>query len=215
MANIKSEAIALSALFQCCTQIYRIANTGYYDDAALACVLRSVLVTNPKTVEDIYPQDKLKVGFAQLSDSFGKSISPKTMENIEITKMALKVISLTITLLKNNKVLNRLSDEIDELSKTIPEQYENFFEGSPEVVNQQSTIRLFGTLYKSIISPNFPKLLICGKESCLSIVENQEKIRALLLCAIRAVILWRQVGGRRRYLFFRRAQIVEYTQAHS
>lgn len=32
MADIKSETIALGALFQCCTQIQRIASTGYYDE---------------------------------------------------------------------------------------------------------------------------------------------------------------------------------------
>ena len=32
MADIKSESIALAALFQCCTQIQRVASTGYFDD---------------------------------------------------------------------------------------------------------------------------------------------------------------------------------------
>ena len=36
MADIKSETIALGALFQCCTQIQRIASTGYYDEKAVS-----------------------------------------------------------------------------------------------------------------------------------------------------------------------------------
>ena len=46
MADIKSETIALGALFQCCTQIQRIASTGYYDEKAVSCVLRALAVTD-------------------------------------------------------------------------------------------------------------------------------------------------------------------------
>ena len=51
---------------------------------------------------------------------------------------------------------------------------------------------------------------------CLQLrdTDNQERIRALLLAGIRAVILWRQVGGRRRYLIFRRKEILKYARMH-
>ena len=73
MADIKSETIALGALFQCCTQIQRIASTGYYDEKAVSCVLRALAVTDPKSVEDIYNPEYLTVGFKQIIDSLGKT----------------------------------------------------------------------------------------------------------------------------------------------
>lgn len=214
MADIKTEAIALAALFQCCSQIYRVANTGYQDDNALACLMRSIVVTNPKTIEDIYSLDNLKVGFSQIIDSFDKGNVAKTINTIEITKMALKIISLSIQLMRNGKVFDRLSFEIDDISQRILLEHENFLEADTSVINSSEIIHQFGTLYKSLISPNFSKLLIYGNEQCLRAPENQEKIRALLLAGIRAVILWRQVGGRRRFLVFRRNQIVDYAKKH-
>ena len=65
---------------------------------------------------------------------------------------------------------------------------------------------MFADLYSSIISPNFPKLIIFGEEEYLQRIDNQELIRALLLAAIRAIVLWRQVGGRRRFFHFSAAR---------
>jgi len=215
MTDIKSETIALAALFQCCTQIQRLASTGYYDEQAVACVIRSILVTDPETIEDIYEPSKLIVGFKQLVDSFGRSDITKTATTIEVTKMALKLISLSHNIEKNTKIFNRLSDEIDSLKKAITTEHPDFYEAGINVVNDPNNMHLFGSLYQSIISPNFSKLLIYGEERHLRIPENQEKIRALLLAGIRSVILWRQVGGRRRYLVFRRKAILEYAQKFS
>ncbi|SRR5574344_839385 len=214
MADIKSESIALAALFQCCTQIQRVASTGYFDDNSVACVLRALLVTDPKTIEDIYNPKDLSVGFKQIKESFGRTDLSKTEETISITKMALKLITLAHNIEKNSRIFNRLSDEIDGLKRAITTEHPDFFDGKTTVVTDAQNIHLFGALYQSIISPNFAKLLIYGEERNLKLVENQERIRALLLAGVRAVILWRQVGGRRRFLVFRRKAILQYAIEH-
>ena len=215
MADIKSETIALAALFQCCTQIQRIATTGYFDERAVASVIRSLIVTDPKTKDDIYQESDLVVGFKQILDSFGKGDMSKAADTIVITKMALKLITLAHNVEGNDKVFNRMSDEIDALTRAITTDHPDFLTfGNTQVVNTEENFHLFGSLYQSIISPNFAKLIIYGEERCLREVSNQEKIRALLLAGIRAVILWRQVGGRRRFLVFRRKAILEYARAH-
>ena len=215
MADIKSETIALAALFQCCTQIQRIATTGYFDERAVASVIRSLIVTDPKTIDDIYQESDLVVGFKQILDSFGKGDMSKAADTIVITKMALKLITLAHNVEGNDKVFNCMSDAIDALTRAIPTDHPDFLTfGNTQVVNTEEDFHLFGSLYQSIISPNFAKLIIYGEERCLREVSNQEKIRALLLAGIRAVILWRQVGGRRRFLVFRRKAILEYARAH-
>lgn len=216
MADIKSETIALGALFQCCTQIQRIATTGYYDEKAVSCVLRALAVTDPKTVEDIYNPDYLNVGFKQIIDSFSKSELTKSSDTIIVTKMALKLISLAHSVERNQRIFQRLSDEIDALSKAVTTEHSDFLNDELNVgsISTQNNFHLFGSLYQSIISPNFAKLLIYGDERFLKDTDNQEKIRALLLAGIRAVILWRQVGGRRRFLIFRRKDILKYATEH-
>ena len=115
MADIKSETIALGALFQCCTQIQRIASTGYYDEKAVSCVLRALAVTDPKSVEDIYNPEYLTVGFKQIIDSLGKTDLAKGADTIVVTKMALKLITLAHSVERNQRIYQRLSDEIDAL----------------------------------------------------------------------------------------------------
>ncbi len=213
MTDIKAESIALGALFQACTQIHRIANTGFSDDLACACLYRAILVTEPRVVEDIYDPKALNVGFCQLLESFDKADANKTADSIAITKMALKLMSLTRGIETWAKIFQRLSDDIDSIKNTILATTPDFLTASADVINNQDNIRLFGNLYQSLISPNFPKLMIFGEERFLRDTDNQEKIRALLLCGIRALILWRQMGGRRRFLIFRRKKILEYIKS--
>ena len=71
MANIKDETLALAALFQSCTQIQRVARSGYVDQHAAAAVLRGIIVTNPQTCEDIYHPYGM-FNFKNLEDYYSK-----------------------------------------------------------------------------------------------------------------------------------------------
>lgn len=105
MSDIKSEAIALAALFQCSLQIDRLSQTGYYDEKAVATVIRALLVTKPKTIEDIYNPSDLTVGFRQLINSTDKSDTQKVLMSRDITSLAFKIIELAVRVEKNSRVL--------------------------------------------------------------------------------------------------------------
>ncbi len=208
MADIKSETIALGALFQCCSQVQRIASSGFMDEHAAACVIRGILINNPKSVEDIYLPGRLLTGFKQLSESFSSSAGDKTFETIEVTKTALKLIQLTCAVERNPKVFDHLGSEIDRLAAEFERTQPGFFDSDPAVVLSSGNLKEFSSLYQSLISPHFAKLIIYGEPRHLREVANQERIRSLLLAGLRAVVLWRQVGGRRRFLMFRRKAII-------
>lgn len=209
MKNIRSESIALAALFQCCTQINRIAHTGYCDEQAVSTVFRALLVTDPKTIDDIYKISELKTGFRGLIEGFSAEGITDNSAN-ELVKLAMQVISLTDRIVRNTSLYNRLSNEIDKLKDQIEKACPDFLEGKTSVVLNKENVEKFAQLYQSLISPNFSKLLIFGEERFLSSTENQNRIRALLLAGIRAVVLWNQVGGKKLYLMFRRKEIVSF-----
>lgn len=209
MKNIRSESIALAALFQCCTQINRIAHTGYCDEQAVSTVFRALLVTDPNTIDDIYKISELKTGFRGLIEGFSAEGITDNSAN-ELVKLAMQVISLTDRIVRNTSLYNRLSNEIDKLKDQIEKACPNFLEGKTSVVLSKENVEKFAQLYQSLISPNFSKLLIFGEERFLSSTENQNRIRALLLAGIRAVVLWNQVGGKKLYLMFRRKEIVSF-----
>lgn len=209
MKNIRSESIALAALFQCCTQINRIAHTGYCDEQAVSTVFRALLVTDPKTIDDIYKISELKTGFRGLIEGFSAEGITDNSAN-ELVKLAMQVISLTDRIVRNTSLYNRLSNEIDKLKDQIEKACPDFLEGKTSVVLSKENVEKFAQLYQSLISPNFSKLLIFGEERFLSSTENQNRIRALLLAGIRAAVLWNQVGGKKLYLMFRRKEIVSF-----
>lgn len=212
MSDIAHETLALAALFQACTQIQRTARTGFVDPHAAAAVIRGLIITNPQSCEDIYAPNTLLVGFRQVAASFSSASADKTTETVEITKNAFKVISLELTIEKNQAVFNKLGQDIDAARESILRRYPDYESGRADVVLSQDCLHDFSELYQSLISPNFPRLMIYGEEAYLSRVENQEMIRTLLLAGIRACVLWRQVGGRRRYFLFRRRAIVDYAR---
>ena len=208
MADLRSETIALAALFQACNKIKKIARTGYADSHASAAIIRALIITDAKTIDDIYDPQKLVVGLKQLVTSFTAISSDKQESTIEVTKNAFKLIALEQAIEKNAQIFNRLGQNIDSLRLSILSKYSDYEDGNVDTVLKEDCIKDYADLYQSLISPNFPKLIIYGEEQYLRISENQDQIRALLLAAIRAVVLWRQVGGRRRFFVFRRKSII-------
>lgn len=207
MADIKGETIALAALFQACTQIIRIAKTGFVDPFACAALFRGLIITNPQTVEDIYRPVDLKLGLKVLSASMSSSGSDKSADIIEVSKLAFRIIGLTVTIEKNDLVFRRLGAQIDELRGKMLNRYPEFEAGDPNQILDPDNIKDFSDIYQGLISSNFPAVMIYGEEEHLTNDSNQQTIRALLLTGVRSVVLWRQLGGRRRFLLFRRRAI--------
>jgi high frequency lysogenization protein len=49
--------------------------------------------------------------------------------------------------------------------------------------------------------------MIVGNQRVMNVKENLDKVRALLLSAVRATVLWRQLGGSRVQLLFSRTKL--------
>ncbi|MBQ9275435.1 MAG: DUF489 family protein [Succinivibrio sp.] len=210
---IKNEAIALAAATQSCQQIARIANTGYCDEHAAAVVIKALLVTDPKTVEDIYAPSDLASGFRMLSDSLSNVPEGRSAQTIEVARMLFKVISLEQTIEHNSQLFNKLGSDIDELKLKVLRETPDYLSSGDDVILREDYLREYAALYQSLVSRNFAKLIIYGSELYLGNPSNQNRIRALLLAAIRAAVLWRQCGGRRRYLIFRRNALAQYARS--
>ena len=213
-ADIRSESIALAALFQACGQIQKVARTGAGDPQACAVLIRALIITDPGEVDDIYRPDALAPGFRQLVSSLTTAIEDRNTHTVEITKTAFKLITLEQAIERNQAVFDRLGHSIDQLRISVLSECPDYENAAADVILTPGFIREYAKLYQSLISPNFPNLIIYGEEAYLRIQDNQDQIRALLLAAIRAIVLWRQVGGRRRYFIFRRGKILEFSRRY-
>ena len=66
----------------------------------------------------------------------------------------------------------------------------------------------FADLYSEEISQLSPRIMVRGVAQHLQNPDNQHRVRALLLAAIRSARLWRQTGGTRWQILFGRQRLL-------
>jgi len=76
----------------------------------------------------------------------------------------------------------------------------------PIAADSREVIEALAKLYSATLSTLRPRILVEGDPRFLNDAQNVDRIRALLLAAIRATVLWRQLGGSQLRLFFRHRQ---------
>ena len=188
--------MAFAAICQASHLVQQVARTGQCDDEALRNVLQGIMVTDPEKLEDVFPTSTLQDGYKAIVEQLGNSSSPK---NAELTRYVVSMVALERKLSGRRDVLNLLGERINQVKR----QLHHF-----DLLDEQVLANLAG-IYSEQISPIGPRIQISGTPIYLQQPLVQHKVRALLLAGIRATVLWRQVGGRRRHILFTRRKMVD------
>jgi high frequency lysogenization protein len=188
--------MAFAGILQAIAQVQHLARHGELDNAELAASLNTILVTNPDNTADVY-QDKivLQKGYKLILNQLGDS----SQKDVEITRYLVGVLALERKLVRSNSGLGMLAERINQVNR----QLYHF------AITDEQVIANLASIYSDIISNLGPKIQISGNPVCLQRPIIQQKIRALLLAAMRSAVLWRQLGGKRRHLVFARKAIVD------
>ncbi|KLV10768.1 MULTISPECIES: high frequency lysogenization protein HflD [Photobacterium] len=193
--TLYDRTIAFAAICQAVKLVQKVARDGHCDDDALEACLNSIMVTDPSNTLEIYGQEsKLRLGLEALVSEIDNTPSGN-----ELTRYLVSIMALERKLASRRDSMAQLGDRID----TAKRQIEHF-----ELMEDQMISNL-ASIYLDIISPLGPRIQVTGTPAHLQQQSVQHKVRALLLAAIRAAVLWRQVGGKRRHLIFGRKQMVE------
>ncbi|WP_299794229.1 high frequency lysogenization protein HflD [uncultured Shewanella sp.] len=187
--------MAFAGILQAIAQVQHIARHGNSDRDSLAASLNTILVTNPDTTSDVYA-DKvaLNKGYQLIINQLGDAKD----KDVEVTRYLVGILALERKLARGN-AMGILSERINQIHRQL-----HHFE-----ITDQQVIANFAGIYSDIISTLGPKIQISGNPEYLKQPQVQEKIRALLLSAMRSAVLWRQLGGKRRHLVFARKTIVD------
>jgi high frequency lysogenization protein len=105
-------------------------------------------------------------------------------------------------LMKRKDLLDAITAGIDKAES----QREHFG------TTHENVIASLADLYTQTISTLQPRIIVNGEHNHVSNPSNANKIRALLLAAIRSAVLWRQCGGTRWQLLFNRKAILAQAQ---
>lgn len=187
--------IALAGILQAVCLIKELAQTGKINEKAFETSLNSLFQTHPDNALQVFGSvEELRIGLEKLIHI----LSPRGTEtSAHHIRQMLSLMRLQRKLARNPAVLSGLAQRINQAKK----QVDYFSLTHPIVISNLADI------YLSVIHPFRYRFLILGNQPILSVKENMEKIRTLLLAGVRAAVLWSQMGGSRFQLLFARKKI--------
>lgn len=187
----EERVLALAGVLQAADLAREVATRGSCDPTAMQTSLGSVLKIDAETPADVFGgisgvRRGLELMIAQLDEQ---------QRDLTLTRMIITTLRLERTLSNRKDVLGTLHDDIQAIAQRYGED-----------TSQANLPARLGQLYAETLSNLRPRIVVEGNPAYLTQSGKVELIRALLLAAIRAAVLWRQLGGSQLRLVFRRKQ---------
>jgi high frequency lysogenization protein len=180
---LQNQAIALAGMFQALNLVKEIARTGYLNSQDFETCIQSLLEDNPESTLSVYSSlGRLERGLTTteslLSDSVGN-------EQKDLISYAIGINNLAGKLLRNKNMLATVGQRLNDAKH----QTSHFG------ISHDNVISNIADIYSKTISTFSYRIQVKGEYTYLQQQRVADQIRALLLAAIRASILWRQNGG--------------------
>lgn len=204
--TVKDRTLALCGIFQAARMVQQIARTGMHEQGAFEASIKSIFTLESATPEAAYEGiDNVAFGARVLLNQLGpkkpESVDARSKE-IEVTKYVIGVMVLERKLIKREDLLNIITRGVEKATT----QLEHF------TITHDNVIANLADIYTQTVSTLQPRIMVNGEQNFVSNTNNANKIRALLLSAIRSAVLWRQCGGNRWQMLFQRKAILAETQ---
>jgi high frequency lysogenization protein len=187
---------ALAGIYQAVACVMRIARTGSADAAAMEPCIHSLFQVDAPTVSAVYgPPGAVANGARQII----AQLTGKPERNLELTRYVVNLLKLERSLSRRPDLLDRIGQGIEAAAQ----KREHFALLHPNLLAH------FAELYSDTLSQLQPRILVRGEPLHLQNPDNQNRIRALLLAAVRSAMLWRQVGGTRLQLLLGHKRLLQ------
>jgi len=178
--TLPNRVLALAGIAQALAQVRRIAETGAADAGVLGTAMDSVFRIDAESPAAVFGDvaavtPGLRLLRAYLRNESGDALLPR---------LGLAVLQLERRFVR------------DEAAARV---HEGILRIAPDAAGQGSThpdvLAALGALYASTVSGLRPRVMVQGNPHYLGQAGVVAEIRAALLAALRAAVLWRQVGG--------------------
>jgi high frequency lysogenization protein len=193
MTSFDDRVLALGALLMALSQVRRIAETGQSDSATLQRALDSVFrLDAADTAAAVGGVDAVRPGLRLLRDYLTGSNKDEALG-----KLAMAVMQLERRFLADAAMSERVRIGLGAL------------QGPVERLGSQhhDVVAGLASLYADTISQLRPRVMVQGNPHYLGQAGVVAEIRALLLAALRAAVLWRQMGGSLWDFLFQRREM--------
>ncbi|GAB3481363.1 high frequency lysogenization protein HflD [Marinomonas epiphytica] len=197
----KQQSIALAAIFQAADLVSQLAKTGQAEKEPMTPLIESILMLNAESTEDIYGgswdcQSNLALGRRITRLALGKdrnSINPDTI------RYALSLIHLEGKLAKAPELLEKIGLTIKQIEQK---------KGLYDTVLHDNLLASISGMYQDTLSTLPFRIQVQGDSRHLQQPHVANPVRSVLMAGIRAAMLWRQLGGKRWHLIFKRKRIL-------
>lgn len=192
--------IALAGITQAIDLVDKLAKTGYLNSADFETCVNSLFEQNPSSTEAVFGDaNRLLRGYEVLLDLLQRN---KGAQQNTLLGYCFGALHLQRRLARNQGMLNQVGERINKSRHQL-----QHFGGTHENV-----IAGLASIYTDTIS-TFPyRVQVVGEAQYLQQSRVANQVRVLLLCAIRAAMLWRQLGGSRLHFLFSRGQLISATE---
>jgi high frequency lysogenization protein len=196
---MKDRALALAGLLQAVQIVQQMAQTGEAETKPLAASIDSLFRIDAATPEAVFAgaanlEPGLRRLVAQLEGGSGRDTA--------LTRMAMTVLHLERRFVAHPTAASEVRRGLEDIGR----QREHFGPTHPTVLAR------LGELYAKQISPIGPRVLVQGNPVYLARPDLVGDVRATLLAAVRAAVLWRQLGGSYWDFLLRRRALVQRAQ---
>jgi len=215
----EERVIALAGALQAAGLVRSLALRGQADASCVRASVASIFKIDADNAADVFG------GVANLRLGLETLIS-----QIEIGQRDAGLTRLVINIMRVERILARRTDVLETLREGIQAIERDTLTGANDAQTGERSVASASTsdhhtragistdqdisasipklaeLYAATLSTLRPRIIVEGNPRFLKDDPDIDRVRALLLAAIRAAVLWRQLGGTQLRLFFRHRQ---------
>lgn len=186
----EERVIALAGVLQAAGLVRNLAVRGQIDSTAMSISLASIFKIDADNAADVFGGvPNLRFGLETLVAQVESG-----QRDTGLTRLLINIMRLERVLAGRSDVLRAIREGIETIGR------------DPADADFAAAIPRLAQLYASTLSTLRPRILVEGTPRFIADPANVDRIRALLLAAIRSTVLWRQLGGSNWRLFFRHRQ---------
>ena len=198
-SNWEHQNIALCAVAQCAALVHELAIGKEIRQSQLASAINPLLILNPESVEQVYPNlESLTLGFSTLQSILG---SNRVKQNSQIRRYITEILILRKSLSKNMIMQSVVRAGLSNLEPIRPSLIDCMQTNQQEINEQNYTFEEISSLYRKTLSTLKHRIKVAGKVQFLKNEIVSNKIRGLLFAGVRSAVLWHQLDGRYWRLF--------------
>lgn len=196
---MRERVVALAGLLQAVRLVQDLANNGQAESRALGACIDSLFRFDAEDADAVYGGAlALKSGLARVIAQLEGDDRDPTQ-----TRIAMNVLHLERRFGRQPAVAAALRADLEALSG----------EYAAHGATHPALLEKLGEVYAMRISPIGPRVMVQGNPVYLGQPAVVGEVRATLLAALRAAVLWRQLGGSWWDLLSARRRIVEHARA--